>query len=110
MRSFRLSRLYVVFVLALVAGLFVAPSAVKAQDSSSMTGVVTDATDAAVPGAVVTLINKATGQKYTETTNSSGTYHFLNVPPGAGYQETFTHPGFSVVEVNDIYLAVGDVR
>ena len=110
MRSFHFARLYFVILLALVAGMFVAPSVLKAQESSSLTGVVTDATDAAVPGAVVTLTNKATGQKYTETTNSSGTYHFLNVPPGAGYQETFTHSGFSVVEINDLYLAVGDIR
>src|ERR1700733_5069464 len=110
MRSFHFARLYLVILLALVAGMFVAPSVLKAQESSSLTGVVTDATDAAVPGAVVTLTNKATGQKYTETTNSSGTYHFLNVPPGAGYQETFTHSGFSVVEINDLYLAVGDTR
>jgi len=110
MRSFHFARFHVAIVFALLVGIFIAPSAIKAQDSSSMTGVVTDATDAAVPGAVVTLTNKATGQKYTETTNSSGTYHFLNVPPGSGYQETITHPGFSVVEINNIYLAVGDTR
>ncbi|HSY34631.1 MAG TPA: carboxypeptidase-like regulatory domain-containing protein [Acidobacteriaceae bacterium] len=110
MRIFRFTRFHVAILLALLTGVLMAPSAIKAQDSSSMTGVVTDATDAAVPGATVTLTNKATGQKYTATTNSSGTYHFLNVPPGAGYQETITHPGFSVVEINDIYLAVGDTR
>ncbi|MGD0646522.1 MAG: carboxypeptidase-like regulatory domain-containing protein [Acidobacteriaceae bacterium] len=87
-----------------------APSAIKAQDSSSMTGVVTDATDAVISGATVTLTNKTTGLKFTATTNASGAYHFLNVPPGAGYQETITRQGFSVAQINDIYLAVGDTR
>ena len=110
MRYFFPHRFHVAMVLSMMGGFLMTPSVIRAQDSSSMNGVVTDATDAAIPGTVVTLTNKATGQKYTQTTNSSGTYHFLNVPPGPGYQETFTHPGFSVVEINDIYLAVGDIR
>jgi len=97
-------------LLVLLAGIFFAPTALKAQDSSSMIGVVTDATGAAIPGAVVALTNKATGLSFTQTTNASGTYHFLSVPPGQGYVETITHPGFAKVNVNDIYLAVGDTR
>jgi hypothetical protein len=110
MHSFLFARFHVAVVFALLAGSLMAPSAIKAQESSSMTGVVTDATDAAIPGAVVTLTNKTTGLKYTETTNSSGTYHFLNVPPGPGYVETITHAGFSKLDINDLYLAVGDTR
>jgi hypothetical protein len=75
-----------------------------------MTGVVTDATDAAIPGAIVTLTNKTTGQHFTETTDKTGTYHFLNVPSGPGYEETVSHTGFSKLDIHDLYLAVGDTR
>lgn len=110
MRSFRLAKLYVAIVFALLAGILFAPSSVKAQDAAAMTGVVTDATGAAIPGAMVTLTNKATGLKFTATTNATGTYHFLNVPAGAGYVETIIHAGFATVDVNDIYLTVGNTR
>ncbi len=110
MRSFCPARFQLVIVLALLAGIFLAPTTIKAQDSSSLTGVVTDATNAVISGATITLTNKTTGLKFTETTNATGVYHFLNVPAGPGYQETITHQGFSVVEINDIYLAVGDTR
>ena len=82
MHSFRFAKLHIAVICTLLAGIFFAPTALKAQDSSSMTGVVTDATGAAIPGAIVTLTNKTTGQHFTETTDKTGTYHFLNVPPG----------------------------
>jgi hypothetical protein len=110
MRPFRFSRLYVVILFALIAGTFFVPSAIKAQESSSMTGVVTDATGAVISGALVTLTNKTTGLKFTGTTNATGVYHFLNVPPGPDYVETVSHADFAKVEISDIYLAVGDTR
>jgi len=109
-RSFHFAKLHVAVVCTLLSGIFFTPTALKAQDSSSMTGVVTDATGAAIPGAVVTLNNKTTGLHFTGTTDKTGTYHFLNVPPGSGYEETIAHAGFSSLDINDIYLAVGDTR
>jgi len=110
MRSFHFSRFHFAVALAIAIGLFSAPAFLEAQDAASMTGVVTDATGAVIPGAVVTLANKTTGLRYTETTDGTGTYHFLNVPAGAGYVETITHPGFEKVDVNDIYLTVANTR
>jgi hypothetical protein len=110
MCSFRFTGLRLAMLLALLAETLFAPAALKAQDSSSMTGVVTDATGATISGAVITLTNKTTGLKFTQTTNATGTYHFLNVPPGPGYVETISHAGFAKVDINDIYLAVGDTR
>jgi hypothetical protein len=110
MRSFPFAKLHVAVICTAMAGIFFAPAALKAQDSSSMTGVVTDATGAAIPGAVVTLTNKTTAQHFTGSTDKTGTYHFLNVPPGPGYVETIAHAGFSSLDINDIYLAVGDTR
>src|SRR5579863_990254 len=81
-----------------------------AQDSSSMTGVVTDATGAVIPGTVVTLTNPSTGTTFTQSTDSQGTYRFLNVPPGPGFKATFKHEGFSAAEVSNISLSVGITR
>src|SRR5580698_3500518 len=89
---------------------FSAPSLLKAQDVSAMTGEVTDATGAAVPGTVVTLTNKTKGLKYSQTTNDNGTYRFSEIPPGQGYEATFTHAGFASLAVKDIYLTVATTR
>lgn len=52
------------------------------QDSSSMTGEVTDPTGAVIPGTVVTLSNLSTATAFTQTTDNLGTYRFPNVLRG----------------------------
>jgi hypothetical protein len=81
-----------------------------AQDSSSMTGVVTDSTGAVVPGAAVVLANKSTGIKVSTVTDSHGSYRFPNVPPAEGYSASFDHSGFSTFTVNSVTLSVGITR
>jgi Carboxypeptidase regulatory-like domain len=87
-----------------------APKLLFAQDVSSMTGVVTDSSGAIVPDTVVTLTNKTTGAKFSQTTNSSGSYRFSDVPPGPGYDAVFTHAGFANLDVANIYLTVATTR
>ena len=77
------------FVLALAVGLCLCISAmmlgspVRAQSTfGSISGVVTDATGAAVPDAQVTLTSVATGAKQSVTTGSDGLYSFVNLHPG----------------------------
>jgi hypothetical protein len=79
---------------------------VSAQDSSSMTGVVTDSTGAVIPGVVVTLSNSSTGLSFTQTTDSRGSYRFANVPPNPGYTATFSLEGFTKTQISDISLTV----
>ena len=81
-----------------------------AQDSSSLTGVVTDPTGAVIPGAVVTLSNPSTGVSYNQTTDSLGTYRFLNVPAAKGYKISVSHDGFAVAVISDVTLSVGITR
>ena len=90
--------------------LFCALSLARAQDTSSLTGVVTDPTGAVIPGVVVTLTHSSTGASFTQTTDSLGFYHFLNVPPGQGYKATFTHAGFAVSVISEITLDVAVTR
>ena len=49
----------------------------------SLIGNLADSTKAAVPGATVTIINKATNLAREATSRSDGSYSFVNVPPGA---------------------------
>jgi hypothetical protein len=93
-----------------LAILFSFPSFLRAQDSSSMTGVVTDVTGAVLPGTVVTLTNPATGTTFTQTSDSKGSYRFANVPPAQNYNASFTHAGFATVKVLNLTLQVGITR
>lgn len=90
--------------------LFFAVTLLKAQDQSSITGVVTDASGALIPGTTVTLSNPHTGVTLTQTTDTKGSYRFANVPPGPGYQETFSHEGFTDTKVQNVALQVGITR
>src|SRR3984885_5493009 len=87
-----------------------APILMLRQDFSSMTGVVTDSSGAIVRDTVVTLTNKTTGAKFSQTTNSSGSYRFSDIPPGPGYDAVFTHAGFANLDVANIYLTVATTR
>ncbi|HEY7058316.1 MAG TPA: carboxypeptidase-like regulatory domain-containing protein, partial [Vicinamibacterales bacterium] len=50
--------------------------------AASMTGLVTDQTGAAVPGATVTATNQATNVPYTAVSNDAGNYTITSVPIG----------------------------
>ena len=59
-----------------------------AQATSQLNGSVTDSSGASVAGAQITLTEPATGLKRTTTSNASGLYQFLDVPPGDYRLET----------------------
>jgi hypothetical protein len=59
----------------------------------SVVGNVTDTSQAAVPGATVTLINTNTNLAREATTNAEGTYRFVNVQPGS-YKVRVSLTGF----------------
>jgi hypothetical protein len=65
-----------------------------AQATSQLNGTVTDSSGAAVAAATVTLTEPATGLQRTATSNASGFYQFLDVPPGS-YQLEATATGFA---------------
>src|SRR6185312_9442289 len=96
--------------LAMLAILLSAPFALKAQDNASMTGIVTDATGAVVPGVKVELTNPLRGIKIDAVTDKEGSYRFPNVPPAPGYKATFSLSGFASFSVSDIELQVGTPR
>jgi hypothetical protein len=94
--------------LALVVSLLAAGA--QAQDVSSITGTVTDKTDAPIADANVKLTDTQTGAVYESKTGSFGAYLFARVPPGPGYTLTISKDSFKTVTITNLYLAVATTR
>ena len=103
----KISLAVAVFVWAIV---LVCASHLSAQDYASITGVVTDATGAVIPGVDVTLENPSTGVSFKAATNSEGSYTIPSVPPGPGYKISFNGPGFKPSVITGLYLNVSATR
>jgi hypothetical protein len=88
-------------VLALTA----APAAAQ-QTAGNVTGRVTDAQNAAVPGVTVTASNVQTGFVRTDVTDEAGQYRLNSLPVGT-YSLTAELPGFSTVEQPGVVINVG---
>jgi hypothetical protein len=83
---------------------------VRAQvTSGSLSGIVQDASGAVVPDAAIVLKNESTNSSRSTTSNSTGVFTFIAVPPGR-YSVTVTHAGFETFNLNQIVLDQGEVR
>src|SRR5579863_7866504 len=80
--------------------------AVRAQQISSVNGVVSDKSGGSISGVSVALDNAQIGFHATTTTNELGFYQFLRLTPAEGYALTFTKSGFRTVTLRDITLQV----
>ncbi len=76
-------------------------------DTATITGVVTDPTDAAIPGASLSVVNAATGLKYEAESNAAGVYEIPALPIG-DYRVTVKHEGFQTLERRGVTLHAGD--
>ena len=76
-----------------------------AQATSQLNGSVTDSSGAAVAGAEITLTEPATGSQRTTTSNASGLYQVLDVPPGE-YRLEASAKGFAPFVVEKVTLIV----
>ncbi len=94
--------------LAVFLVLIVAPAITHAQGSSTatVTGTVTDQKAASVPGAHVELLNVATNESRTQTTNDTGYYTFVSVPPG-DYRVVVKKDGFRTTTIGPLSAQVG---
>ncbi len=98
------------WMISVLAVALCAQAVAKAQDTASVTGVVTDTTGALIPGASVKLDNTATSVSYSAVTNSLGSYTIANIAPGPGYKLTISRNGFKPVVITDIYLNIDATR
>ncbi|MDD5544232.1 MAG: carboxypeptidase-like regulatory domain-containing protein [Acidobacteriia bacterium] len=87
--------------------LLLLPQVALSQQSSSVTGIVTDSSGALIPGVEVKLTDTQTGSVLTTKTNELGVYLFVQTRPGSGYTLTFTMQGFQTFIINDLALGVG---
>lgn len=92
----------IAFILCLVC---VAPGWSQQTSTGTITGIVTDNTDATVGGVTVTLLDRATNDTRTTATNTDGRYAFVNVNPGV-YDVKFTKSGFAETVIAKVTVQV----
>ena len=74
--------------------------------TGTVAGTVTDQSGAVVSGATVTLTDVATNTSRTTTTNETGRYIFVNVPPG-DYNVSISKTGFATMKAPQVSVKVG---
>ena len=92
-------------IASLLIPLLAFPLYLIGQSSTSLHGVVKDPSGAVVPSAKVKLLNPETKFQRETTTNGSGEYQFVQIPPGH-YQLTVTAEGFRVYEQSGLEVLV----
>src|SRR5438309_3915741 len=85
------------------------PSSSSAQGvtSAAVRGKVTDDAGASVEGAVVSLQNGSTGQRFETRTRAAGIYNFENVAVGGPYTLEARSIGYRPVSQTEITLSLG---
>ena len=69
-------------LLAFVIGILTPAVTLAQTGAASLTGIVSDSSGGAVPGATVTATNQATNVAYTAISNEAGTYEITSLPLG----------------------------
>ena len=102
-----MSRVYLLLSL-LALGVF-AGSAAAQTTFASITGTVTDATGAAIPGAAIEAVHRDTGYRYSSQSNEFGIYTLAQLREGV-YTLRVTQPGFQEFVATDVRLVALEVR
>jgi hypothetical protein len=93
--------------LGIVLALSFLPTAgAQSTNAGDLSGIVTDSTGAAVPGATVTVLNIDTGVSKDFTTNAAGVYDTSSIVAGT-YKLTFSRQGFTQLIRSSITVQVG---
>jgi hypothetical protein len=96
----------VLVLVSLVGG--AAPDWAQLSSAGTVSGLVTDQQNAAVPGAEVKLTDTSTNSSQSTITNEAGRYVFATVPPGV-YQIEVGKEGFARAKVTGKKVEVGTV-
>jgi hypothetical protein len=100
----------VVFVLAFCALIYVFAPCVESQNvTGTLTGTVTDASGAVVPGAQVSMRNESSGDERTTISNGDGFFSISAVQPG-DYTINIESKGFQRWQSTGIHFDPGDRR
>src|SRR5260370_14558498 len=90
---------------ALLIFLALCPDASAQLTGGTISGSVTDPSGAAVPGASVSILNRAKGETRTATSSDTGFYSVPNLTPG-NYDVTVSLAGFKTAVQNNLVLEV----
>jgi hypothetical protein len=88
--------------------LLLCPIVLHGQSTSArLSGTVTDASGAVIPGASVIAVDTATGWKTTATSGAEGQYVLYPLPPGV-YQVSLEKSGFQTVRIGQLQVYAND--
>src|SRR6266446_529979 len=76
-------------------------------NTADLSGTVTDPSGGVLKGTKVTVTSVSTGASRTTTTDDSGHYSFVQLPPGRYKLSVDAGPGFATLEISDLVLTVG---
>jgi Carboxypeptidase regulatory-like domain len=94
--------------LALIGGLFLFPAPLfpQGETTSAIEGQVTDATSAAIPGAMVTITSRDTGLQRSLKTDNQGRFNFPQLNPGT-YSVKVQAEGFDPQQSDIVFAGLG---
>jgi TonB-linked SusC/RagA family outer membrane protein len=95
-------------ILLVCSVVLITNGSVRAQQGASVTGVVKDPKGLTLPGVSVQIENKATNFKSTVSTNTSGMFSAVGIPPGGGYTFTFSSIGYKAKVLNNYTIKPTD--
>jgi hypothetical protein len=98
--------------LVLVIGLMVfgiVPAAYAQSSTATLSGIVLDPNDAAIPEATVTVVSTETKLRHQVNTDREGRFVVVLLPPDR-YSATVQRQGFAILEIKDLILNVNDQR
>jgi hypothetical protein len=98
------SRFAVTVLVALLAS--IATAATAQERFGGLEGILTDSSQAAVPGATITATNTQTGATRVVVSGADGAYRIPDLEPGR-YTVIIELPGFQKVEGNDVLVLLG---
>jgi hypothetical protein len=94
------------FLVLMVACLVPVKALAQGETTSAIVGQVRDATNAVVPGAIVTITNSETGLRRNAKTDDSGRFNFPQLKPGI-YSVKVEASGFEPRQNNNVVSALG---
>jgi hypothetical protein len=95
-------------IVLLIAGFVIFPSGACAQSTATITGTITDASGAVVPGAKILVHNAGTGEERPAESDAAGVYAVPSLPVGE-YRVTVSSSGMQSVVANNVVLEVGRI-
>src|SRR6202022_4586211 len=93
-------------VLIGMLALFSAQAQAQGETTSAIVGQVSDAANAALPGATVTIANRATGATRRAKTDGTGRFDFLQLKPGT-YSVRVEAEGFERQQDDTVFSSLG---